>query len=148
MCRTDSDPERLITDASVMKTSAAAFMSGCWCAVALETLFVRNLANFKGGCRFFNVRQVVLFFLKIFTVFFIAEHGGPIGDLPIVVDRQGMALVTSSRRGNCLPGGKHGAADTESESRCAGNYSEFFHELFSKVRWQHFFKQSYGESIA
>lgn len=131
-----------------MKASAATFMSGCWRAVALETLFVRNLAYFKGRCGFFNIRQVVLFFLEIFTVFFIAEHGGLIGDMPIVVDRQGVALVTSSRGGNCLPGGKHSAAGTENESRRAGKYDEFFHELFSKVRWQHFFKQIYAESIA
>jgi len=135
-------------DVLVMKASAATFMSGCWRAVALETLFVRNLADFKGGSGLFSVRQVVLFFLKIFTVFFIAEHGGLVGDMPIVADRQGMALVTSSRRRNCLPGGKHSAADTEGESRGKGNYNEFFHGLFSRVRWRHFFKQSYAESIA
>jgi len=126
-------------DASVVKASAAALMGGCWRAVALKTLFVGNLADFKVGRGLFNMGKVVLFALKIFPAFFVAQHGSLIGHMPIVIDRQGMALITATRRGNCLPGRKHGASGTESESGGADKYKEFFHELYSKVRWQHYY---------
>ena len=108
-------------------------MGGCWRAVALKTFFICSLADFKFGRGFFYVRKIVFLGLKIFPVFFVVEHGRLIGDLPIIIDRQGMTLVTPSRWGNCLPGRKHGAAGTERESRCAGNNDEFFHELSPEV---------------
>jgi hypothetical protein len=104
--------------------------------VALKTFFVCSLADFKCGRGLFHVRKIVFLTLEIFPVFFVVEHGRLIGDRPIIADRQGMALVTPSRWGNCFPGGKHGAAGTESESRSAGNNNEFFHELSPEARWQ------------
>ena len=95
MCRSTGYAET-----SVVKASAATLVGGSWRAVALKTLFVRNLADFKVGSGLFNVGKVVLFTLKIFPVFFVAQHGSLIGHMPIVIDRQGMALITSPRWGN------------------------------------------------
>lgn len=81
--------------------------------MALETVFIIALTNFQRRSGLFRGRHVVLLCLEIGTAFLVAENGGLVGKLPVAADRSVVALVASTRGGNRLPGGKHGATDRE-----------------------------------
>lgn len=117
----------------VMIAARATFMRGCRGVVALETFFVRCLANFKSGRRFLTVRKIVFLALEIFPVLFVTECRCLIGYMPVIIDRFCMTLITSSRWGNCLPSREHGAARSERENRCAGKNTECFHDVSPEV---------------
>lgn len=119
-----------------MKATHATLVRGGWRTVALKTIFISDFANFESRGGFFNGRHVVLFSLEIFPVLFVGKYRCLVGHLPIVADRQGVALIAASRRWNRLPGGEHGASGSHGESYNAGNEEWSFHEFSPVVRWK------------
>lgn len=115
-----------------MKATHATLVRRGWRTVAFKTFFVADLANLESRGWFLSRRHVVLFSLEIFPVLFVGKYRCLVGNLPIVADRQGVALIAASRRWDRLPGREHSASGSHGERDNAGNEDLIFHE-FSPV---------------
>ena len=92
----------------MVKTAFSFAMCGGGGLVTFKTLKLLNF--FRLDRRFLLTLQSEIVFRRLerLATALIGNAGHLIRYLPVCADRHGMTLVTSARRGNTLPGRKHG----------------------------------------
>ena len=101
-----------------MVKAPLSFLVGCIGRfMALEAAELLDLAQFHSGIWLGRIGHVVVFSLKILLITLVIEDRCSVGNLPVIADGNGMALVTSSRGGYRSPGAEHGTTATENHGQ-------------------------------